>query len=113
MADGGKARVLATFTQAPLPMFKGAPTVEAATGLKGLQVPVWVGLMAPAATPPAVLERLGTEVLAVCRLPETQERFKALGAVSACAGRAELARVVAEDSERWGRVIRSAGIKAD
>ena len=81
--------------------------------VKGLEVPVWVGLLAPAKTPAAVLEKLGAELMAVCKLPETQERFKALGAVPACGGAKELEKVIADDFQRWGKVIQQGNIKVE
>ena len=113
MVEGGKARVLATFTNAPLASLPGTPTVQQAIGVGGLTVPVWSGLLAPAKTPRALLERLATEVLAICRLPQTQERLRQSGAQATCAGSADFGRVIAEDSERWKQVIQRGGIKVD
>jgi tripartite-type tricarboxylate transporter receptor subunit TctC len=113
MAEDKKARVLATFTSARLESLGNPPTMNEAAGIKGLEVPVWVGLLAPAKTPPAALEKLATEIQAICRLPETQERFKGLGALATCGGPRELEKVVADDYTRWERVIRTAGIKAE
>jgi tripartite-type tricarboxylate transporter receptor subunit TctC len=113
MVEDKKARVLATFTSQRLPNLKGAPTMNEASGVKGLEVPVWVGLLAPAKTPPAVLEKLSAEIVAVCKLPETQERFAGLGALASCGGAKELEKVVAEDTQRWGRVIKQGNIKAE
>jgi len=113
MVEAGKVRVLATFSEAHLPNLKNTPTVTEATGLKGLNVPVWAGFLAPARTPAAELDRLGNEILAICRLPETQERFRGLGAVQACAGRAELDRMINEDSDRWAQVVKRGDIKLE
>jgi len=46
-------------------------------------------------------------------LPETQERFRGLGAAPLCAGRAALEKTIAEDSERWAQVVRRGGIKLE
>jgi tripartite-type tricarboxylate transporter receptor subunit TctC len=113
MVESGKARVLATFSKAHLPNLADRPTVSEAAGLKGLEVPVWVGVLAPAATPADRLQALQAELLAICRLPETQERFRSLGAAVECGDRATLARVMDEDSARWGRVIRQGNIKTE
>lgn len=113
MAEDKKARVLATFTSARLDSLGNPPTMGEAAGIRGLEVPVWVGLLAPAKTPPAALEKLAAEIQAICRLPETQERFKGLGALATCGGPRELEKVVADDYTRWERVIRTAGIKAE
>ncbi|MDB5859242.1 MAG: hypothetical protein JWQ76_2931 [Ramlibacter sp.] len=111
MVQEKKARVLATFTRDNLPNFPGVPTVTQSSGLKGLEVPVWIGIMAPARTPAATVEKLAAEFTAVCRLPETQERFKSLGALAMCGGPAELEKVVADDYQRWARVIKQGNIK--
>jgi tripartite-type tricarboxylate transporter receptor subunit TctC len=113
MAEAGKVRVLATFSKAPLANFAKVPTVSEATGLPGLDVPVWVGFLAPARTPADRLDRLAAEILAVCRLPETQERFRGLGAVSLCAPRSDLEKMIGEDTARWGKVVKQGNIKLD
>lgn len=113
MVEDKKARVLATFTTSRLGSVGGAPTMSEAAGIKGLEVPVWVGLLAPAKTPPAAIEKLAAEILAICQLPETQERFKGLGALATCGGPKELDKVVADDYQRWERVIRQGNIKAE
>lgn len=113
MVEGGKARVLATFTSAPLASLPGVPTVQQAIGVPGLVVPVWSGLLAPARTPTAVLERVSAEVLAICRLPQTQQRLRQSGAEATCAGGADFGKVIAADSERWKQVIQRGNIKAD
>lgn len=114
MAEDKKARVLATFTTHRLGgNFAGVPTMAEASGLKGLEVPVWVGVMAPAKTPAAVIEKLAAEIQAVCKLPETQERFSGLGALTTCGGSKDLEKVVGDDYARWGKVIRQGNIKGD
>jgi tripartite-type tricarboxylate transporter receptor subunit TctC len=113
MVEGGKARVLATFTQGPLASLPGVPTVQQAIGVAGLAVPVWSGVLAPAKAPRALLERLSSEVLAICRLPQTQQRLRQSGAEATCAGSADFGRVIAEDGERWKQVVQRGNIKAE
>ena len=113
MVEAGKVRVLATFSKSHVSNLGDRPTVAEATGLAGLEVPVWVGVMAPAKTPAATLDALGAELLAICKLPETQERFKGLGAVVTCGDRHVLAKVIADDTQRWAAVIKQSGIKLD
>lgn len=110
LVETNKARVLATFTSARLPGVGGAPTVTEALGVKGLDFPVWVGLLAPAGTPAAVLARLDQEIQAICGAPASLEKFRNL---LACRNGPALARVIEEDRERWGETIRKAGIKGD
>jgi tripartite-type tricarboxylate transporter receptor subunit TctC len=113
MVMSKSARVLATFTAQHLPNLPGVPTMREATNLKNLEVPVWVGLLAPAKTPSAVIEKLASEITAICQLPETQEHFRGLGALSTCGGPKDLDKVISEDYARWGKVIRQANIKAE
>lgn len=113
MVEAGKARVLATFTRSRLEAMHGAPTMAEATGINGLEVPVWVGILVPAKTPAAVVEKLSTELVAICKLPETQTRFKGLGATVACGNAKELEKVISEDHQRWGKVIKQGNIKAE
>lgn len=113
MVEDKKARVLATFTSQHLPNFPGVPTMNEASGLKNLEVPVWVGLLAPAKTPSALVDKLGAELAAICKLPETQERFRGLGALSTCGGPKDLEKVISDDYNRWGKVIRQGNIKAE
>ena len=112
MVNDGKARVLATFTPQRIPGMK-APTMTEASRLDGMSVPVWVGLLAPAATPAAVVARLAADFEAICRMPQTLKRFEDLGATATCGDPAALGTVVREDLERWGRVIRQGGIKGE
>lgn len=113
MLEDRKVRVLASFTGQRLDSLKGAPTITQASGLQGLEVPVWVGVLAPAKTPQAALDRLAGEIQAICRLPETQQRFAGLGALTTCGGPRELDKIVHEDHQRWGKVIRAANIKPE
>lgn len=113
MVASGKARVLGTFSRAALPSLGTPPTVAEAAGLAGMDVPVWVGVMAPARMPVASLEKLSAALVEVCNLPETKQRFAQLGAVNTCGGGAALGKVIAEDSQRWAKVIKQGGIKID
>ena len=87
--------MLASFTATRIPALQGAPTMTEASGIKGLEVPVWVGLLVPAQTPQAVVDKLATELQAICALPETRERFTKLGATTTCGGPADLGKVIA------------------
>lgn len=113
MVASGKARVLGTFSRAALPSLGTPPTVAEAAGLAGMDVPVWVGVMAPARMPAASVEKLSAALVEVCNLPETRQRFAQLGAVNTCGGGAALGKVIAEDSQRWAKVIKQGGIKVD
>ena len=113
MAQSGKVRVLGTFSKARLPSLGSPPTVGEATGLAGMDIPIWVGIMAPAKTPADSVEKLSTEFITVCRLPDTQQYFAKLGAISMCGGSAMMDKLIADDSARWAQVIKNGGIKIE
>jgi tripartite-type tricarboxylate transporter receptor subunit TctC len=106
----GKLKVLAVGTTAPRPDFPGAPTTAQA-GLPGFeQTAPWVGMLAPAGTPPAIVERLSADMRKSLANPETSERMKALGAVTVADSPAEFAAFLKQDHERWARVIKAAHV---
>ena len=111
IVTGGQARVLATFTASRLANFSGVPTIGEAANLKGLEVPSWVGILAPAKTPAPVIERLARELAAICDEADTQERFAKIGALRTCGNPAALKTVIDQDLERWKTVITKGNIK--
>ena len=111
MVKDGKARVLGSFTDKPVAAMQGAPTVAVASGIADLQVPVWVGVLAPVKTPKPVIDRLAAAIGGACAAADTRERLAGLGAVSVCGGPEALGRVIADDYRRWAEVIKTGGIK--
>jgi len=108
-----KLKVIAVGTSQHHPDFPGVPTLAEA-GLQGFeQTAPWVGLLAPAGTPAAIVNRLAEEQRKSLAKPETKERFKALGAVPVGDTPAEFADFLRKDHERWARVIKASGVKAE
>jgi tripartite-type tricarboxylate transporter receptor subunit TctC len=108
-----KIKVLAVGTPQHHPDFPGVSTM-AESGLPGFEETApWVGMLAPAGTPPAVVNRLSEEMRKSIAKPETRERFKALGAVPIADTPAEFAAFLRKDYERWARVIKVSGVKAE
>ena len=108
-----RARVLGTFTSARIPSLKDVPTVVEATGVAGLEVPVWVGLLAPAGTPQARIDAMAKEVMEICQSKETQDMYYGLGGLPTCGGPADLAETIRVDYQRWADVIRTGNIKIE
>jgi len=88
------------------------PTI-AESGVKGYAVTNWYGLLAPAKTPRAVIERLHKEVVRVLTLPDVIKRFNADGADPHSSTPKEFAAHIKSESQKWARVIKEAGIKGD
>jgi tripartite-type tricarboxylate transporter receptor subunit TctC len=86
----------------------------AASGFPGFEATApWVGILAPAGTPAPVVERLSEEMRKSLARPETRERMRQLGAVVVADTPAEFAAFLKKDYERWARVIKAAGVKAE
>jgi tripartite-type tricarboxylate transporter receptor subunit TctC len=113
MADAGKVRVLGTFSRSHLASLGNPPTVAEALKLQGLEVPIWVGLLASARLPAEQARRLSEALVDICRQPDTRQTFAQLGATTTCARPTELGQVITEDSQRWGAVIRKGQIRAE
>jgi tripartite-type tricarboxylate transporter receptor subunit TctC len=87
------------------------PTTEEA-GYKGSAYNYWAGLLAPAGTPPAVIERLYQELTAVLALPEVKERLAKIGADASPTSPADFDALVVRELAENGELVKAAGIKA-
>jgi tripartite-type tricarboxylate transporter receptor subunit TctC len=108
-----KLKVLAVGTPRHHPDFPGVPTMTE-SGLPGFEETApWVGMLAPAGTPTAIVEKLSVEMRRSIARPETRERFRSLGAVPVADTPAQFAAFLRTDHERWARVIKASGVKAE
>ncbi len=88
------------------------PTLDE-SGLKGFSTTGWYGLFGPARMPPAIVNRLREAARDAARHPETRQALAQLGLEPADLPPAEFARFLKEDLERYGRVIKAAGIEPE
>ncbi len=93
-----------------LPMLPDVPTV--AEIVPGFAADGWQGMMVPAGTPAAIVERLNREIAAILALPETAERFASLGIEAWPTTPQQMQAVIQADTVKWGKVIREARIEA-
>jgi tripartite-type tricarboxylate transporter receptor subunit TctC len=109
----GKLKVLAVGTHQRHPDYPKVPTVVEA-GYPGLtDTAPWVGMIVPAATPAAVVNRLSEDMRKSLARSETQARLKALGASTVGDTPGEFREFLRKDHDRWTRVIKAAGIKGE
>ena len=109
---GGKLRAIAVSSAQRSSALPDVPTFSE-SGVPDFVADSWVGLLAPAKTPPAVLKLLNTELNAVLNDPVVKEKLRAIG-IDASPGSAEQFRdAMAADLTRYGAVVKSAGIKAE
>lgn len=109
--QSGKIRALAVAERQRNPILKDLPTVH--ESLPGYESVLWFGLMAPAGTPEVIVNKLSEELRNIVALPDVRERLAAVGFDSNPASSAEMRKIMASDSEKWGKVVRDAGIKAE
>ena len=108
-----KLKALAVGTVAPHPDFPGVPTMKDVGYPELVQTAPWVGVLAPAGTPPATVNRLSEEMRKSLAKPEMRERMKSQGAIIIGDTPAEFAAFLKKDSERWAQVIKASGVKAE
>lgn len=108
----GRLRALAVTQRNRIAPFPDLPTIAEA-GVPGYEISTWYGIWAPARTPPAVIARLQQAVASAARNPETRARFDALGAEPVADSPEDYARFVRAEYDRWGKLVRDAGIKLD
>jgi tripartite-type tricarboxylate transporter receptor subunit TctC len=109
---GGKLRALATTGSSRSPQLPEVPTL-AESGFPNYAAYVWMGLLAPKGTPPAIVERLNRELKAVLAAPEVKGYFAEAGIEMVGSSPAEMDSYFREERERWARVIKETGAKID
>ena len=110
----GKLRALAVAAPARFPAIRDVPTT-AESGLPGFEMSTWIGLFAPADTPPAIVQRLHSEIGAVLRDPALRSKLTdAIGAdESTTATPEEFAALFRKDLVRYRKLVSAIGLKLD
>ena len=107
----GKLKVLAVTDSQRSAALPGTPTM--AESLPGYEFNNWYGIMAPASTPRPIIELLNTEVHRILALPDVRERFSGLGADPTPSTPERFGAVMKADAEKWGQIIKQAGVRAE
>lgn len=110
--NGGQLRALAVMSGKRSAALPDVPSV-AELGYPGMEMSAWVGLVAPADTPPAIVAKLATEIEKVMALPEVQKQLLSSGAEPVGHYQNAFAAYMREESARYGKVISAARIKGD
>ncbi|MFZ9285184.1 MAG: Bug family tripartite tricarboxylate transporter substrate binding protein [Burkholderiaceae bacterium] len=108
----GRLKLLAVGSPKRSPLFPEVPTLDEA-GLKGFDADTVFGFYAPAGTPAAVIERLNREINKILATKPVQDRINALGGDALPLSPAQFAAKAAEDSKRFGAIIRERKITGD
>jgi tripartite-type tricarboxylate transporter receptor subunit TctC len=107
----GKLRGLAVTTISRSPALPNIPTLS--EFLPGLEASAWIAIGAPKNTPAEIIDRLNKEVNAGLADPRIVARLNALGSTVLTLSPVELDKFVADETKKWGEVIRTAGVKAE
>ena len=108
----GKVRALAVTSSTRLPDLPDVPTMAEA-GLKGYASTGWFGMVAPAGTPPAVVQRLQSELRVVLSDPEVVAAARSAGVELTATTSPEFGRFIASETTKWADVIKRSGTKID
>ena len=108
----GKLKALATTGLARSSVMPDVPTVAEA-GVPKYEATIWLGLMAPKATPPAIVTRLNAEIGKIVANPEVVRAWKAQGATPLSMGVEAFARYMLEDIAKWAHIVKVSGAKVD
>jgi len=112
-ARAGKLRMLAVTTAQRTALAPEFPTVAEAAGLPGYEAVVWIGLLAPAATPAAVVNRLNAEIERLVQLRDVREQLATQFSDSYRETPAGFAELIKSDIAKWGKIVRETGAKVD
>ena len=107
----GKLKLLAVTDTQRSAALPDTPTMGET--LPGYEFNNWYGIMAPAGTPRPVIDWLNTEILRILALSDVRERFTGLGADPTPSTPERFGAVMKADAEKWGRIIKQAGVRAD
>jgi tripartite-type tricarboxylate transporter receptor subunit TctC len=108
--QAGKLRALAVTGLKRTPAVPGVPTLDE-SGLPGFEIIGFFGVMAPAATPRPIVARLNAEIAKVLARPDTRERFAAQALEPGNMSAEQYGDYIKSEAEKYGRLIREAGIK--
>ncbi|HEY6132710.1 MAG TPA: tripartite tricarboxylate transporter substrate binding protein [Rubrivivax sp.] len=108
----GKLRALAVTTAARSGVAPDVPTL-AESGLAGYELSSWQAVFAPAGTPPAIVDRLYTEIGRILKMPDVSKRLAELGLDLSGMPPAELAALIKSDVPRLGKVVKDSGATAN
>jgi len=111
-AKAGKVRALATTGDKRSTVTPELPTVSEA-GVPGYEAPIWLGVMAPKATPRPIIDRLNGEIRKIVAAPDIKEAWARQGASPMSMSPDEFDSYLHAEIEKWGKVVKASGMKVE
>jgi tripartite-type tricarboxylate transporter receptor subunit TctC len=108
----GKARALATSGKVRSSVMPDVPTVDEA-GVPGYDAVIWLGIMAPKGTPPAIVSKLNAEITRIVQSPDIKADWAKQGAVGMAMTPDAFGRFLEDDIVKWARVVKVSGARPD
>jgi tripartite-type tricarboxylate transporter receptor subunit TctC len=112
-AKGGKLRILALASPTRSPVDKALPVIAESAGFDGFDADIWFGILAPAGTPPDVVQKLNAEIGRALGSQDVQDRLAAQLFAIQTATPAAFGDLIGRDLARWSKLVKEAGIKGD
>jgi tripartite-type tricarboxylate transporter receptor subunit TctC len=109
---GGEIRALAVTSSKRLDDLPDVPTMAEA-GVSGVDVGLWSGVFAPAATPPGIVRKLEAELRKIMQMADVKERFKVMATPTVGSSAQEFIRLIEAETRMWGEVGRTANVKLE
>ena len=110
--ESGKLKVIGVSKARRAPLLANVPTI-AEQGVKGFESGTWQGVLVPAGTPKAVVDKLNAELITIIRSPEVRERLVSQGAEVHTMTPAEFTQFFERERKTWATVVAQGGIKLD
>ena len=111
-AKGGKVRALAVTTHHRVSAYPELPTMAEA-GLPGVETTAWNGVLVPAGTPRAIVDKLNKTIVHIVGSPAMKERLESQGAEAAPTSAEEFGTFIRAEITKWGGVVKAAGLRVD
>jgi len=111
-AKAGQVRPLATTGKTRSSVLPNVPTMNEA-GVPGYEAVIWLGIMAPKGTPPAIVAKLNAEITKIVNRPEVRAEWAKQGAVPMAMTPEDFTRYTADDIAKWERIVKISGAKPD
>jgi len=107
-----RVRALGVTTAKRSRLYSDLPTIAEA-GVPGFEASTWHGVLVPAGTPPAIVERLNTEINKMLQTPDVRDRINALGGEIAGGSSKEFAEHIRREIPKWAKVVKSLNVQLD
>jgi tripartite-type tricarboxylate transporter receptor subunit TctC len=112
LIQSGKVHPLAVATSKRIASLPSVPTFAEA-GMPEFEYDAWFGIMAPANTPAAVLDKVSRDVDAILQLPDVRKRLESQGVITVVSTPQKFDMLIRSDTERFGKMLREAGVAAN